>query len=223
MSSRRLYDSIYNTNIADIESGNIKVDDYLIGNKPDSRMGISLIIPIHSISKSYANLVSSLKKIEPAQYYYPTHDLHITIFDYIQGTEKYIRNPELEKTLIRISRESLKSVHRFSITFEGIVFSNTAGVIQGYDDNILIKSREKIRILLKKNGIKNDERYESESAHITFVRFMNQFLRAEELCRFINENREMEIGIQKVEEIELVEHDWYNHESNKRIIDKIEI
>jgi len=223
LSSRRLYDSIYNTNIADIESGNIKVDDYLIGNKPDSRMGISLIIPIRSISNSYDNLVSSLKTIEPGQYYYPTHDLHITIFDFIQGTENYTRNSELEKELIRISKESLKSVHEFPIGFEGIVFSNAAGVIQGYDDNILTKIREKIRVLLKENGINNDERYKSESAHITFVRFMNQFLRAEELCRFINKNREMKIGIQKVEEIELVEHDWYNHESNKKIIEKIGI
>ena len=192
--------------MADIESGRIKVDRYLIGNKPDSRMGISLIIPIRSIANSYERLVSSLKKVEPEQYYYPTHDLHITIFDYIQGTEKYIRNPELEKVFIKISRESLKSFHRFPITFEGIVFSNAAGIIQGYDDNVLIKIREKIRILLKENGIRNDERYESESAHITFMRFMNQFLRAEKLCGFINQNREMKIGIQKVEEIELVEH-----------------
>jgi 2'-5' RNA ligase len=223
LSSRNIYDSIYDKNIADIKSGNIKLDEYLSGNKPDSRIGISLIIPIRSISKSHEKLVSCLKEIEPEQYYYPTHDLHITIFDYIQGTENYIRNPELEKLFIRVSRESLKSFHEFLITFEGIVFSKAAGIIQGYDDNVLIKIREKIRILLKENGIKNDERYESESAHITFMRFMNYFIRAEELCRFINENREREIGIQKIEEIELVEHDWYNHESNKRIIEKIRI
>lgn len=223
LSSRSLYDSIYDNNIVDIESGNIKIDEYLKGSKLDSRMGVSLIIPIHSISYSYSNLVSSLKKIEPEQYYYPTRDLHITIFDYVQGTEKYVRNTELEKAFIEISKQSLKIVHAFPITLRGIVFSNEAGIIQGYDTNILFKIRGKIRGLLNQNGIKNNERYESESAHITFMRFMNPLQKAKELCKFINENRELKIGFPTIEEVEMVEHDWYNHKISKRIIEKIKI
>ncbi len=221
MSSRTLYDSIYNNNIAKIESGDIAVDDYLVGNRIDSRRGISLIIPILPLPDTYSQVVSSLQKIDPAQYYYPISDLHVTIFDFIQARENFTWNEELEKTFTAASMEALHTIEEFPLTFEGIVFSNAAGIIQGYDNDILVGIREKIREFLKKNGIRNDERYASESAHITFARFADRLSKPEKLCTFIDENRETKIGRVKVTEIELVEHDWYNRVSTKRIIHKI--
>jgi len=221
MSSRKLYDSIYKNNIAIIESGDIAVDDYLAGNRIDSRKGISLIIPIRSLADTYNRVVSSLKKIEPTQYYYPVSDLHVTIFDFIQARENFTRNEELEKIFTAASIQVLHAIKEFSITFEGIVFSSAAGIIQGYDNDILVGIREEIREFLKKNGIRNDERYASESAHITFARFADRLCRPEGLCKFINDNRETEIGLAQVTEVELVEHDWYNRASTKRVIHKI--
>jgi 2'-5' RNA ligase len=223
LSSRSLYDSIYDKFILDIGSGNVGIDRYLTGDMPDARMGVSLIIPIRSISHPYEDLVSSLGKIEPGQYCYPARDLHITIFDFIHGTETYTRDPELERAFARISRESLKGVHAFPVAFKGIVFSNAAGLIQGYDDNLLIEIRNKIRLSLVASGIRNDERYASESAHITFMRFAGKLAKAKELCGFINENRDTDLGMETIREIELVEHDWYNHESTKRIIERFSL
>jgi len=223
LSSRSLYDSIHDKGILAIGSGKVGIDGYLSGAMPDTRMGVSLIIPIRSIARTYEDLVSSLRDIEPGHYYYPLRDLHITIFDFIQGTDAYARNPELEKTFARISGEALKGIHAFPIAFKGIVFSDAAGLVQGYDENILIEIRDKIRLSLGKSGIRNDERYESKSAHVTFMRFADKPGKAKELCEFIAGNRDTELGVETVQEIELVEHDWYNHESTKRVIERFSI
>lgn len=223
MSSRSLYDSIYDKSIPDIGSGNVGIDRQLSGAMQDGRMGVSLILPIRSIAQPYGELVSSLSGIEPGQYYYPARDLHVTIFDFIQGTETYVRDPEREKSFALISREALKGLQAFPIAFKGIVFSNAAGLIQGYDDNILIGIRSRIRLLLEESGIRNDERYESESAHITFTRFVDRLSNAKGLRGFIDDNRDTDLGLETIREIELVEHDWYNHESTKRIIERFSI
>jgi hypothetical protein len=223
LSSRSLYDSIYDKSILDIGSGNVDIDRYLSGAVPDARRGVSLIIPIRSIARPYDGLVTSLRKIEPGHYYYPFQDLHITIFDFIQGKDSYARDTELERDFARISGEALKGLHEFPIAFKGIVFSDAAGLVQGYDENILVEIRDKIRLSLKENGLGNDERYESKSAHVTFMRFADKPAKAKELCGFIDENRDTDIGAEKVREIELVEHDWYNHESTKRVIESFPI
>jgi len=219
LSTRSLYDAIYDKSILDIGSGDVGIDGCLAGAVPDARMGVSLIIPIRSISRSYGDLVSSVRDIEPGHYYYPARDLHVTIFDFIHGTETYARDPGLERAFAEISRESLKGVRAFPSAFKGIVFSKAAGLIQGYDEGVLIGLRSRIRLALCANGIRNDERYESESAHITFMRFTDRLSRGKELCALIDGNRETDIGVETIREIELVEHDWYNHESTKRIIE----
>ena len=218
MSSTILYDGIYSKNKELIRSGKVQFDEVLSFNKKDTRLGISLIIPVISNEDKYDKLLDLLKKNEPDQYYYPFEDLHITIFDYIQAVEKYKKNPEKKSILIEITEKALKEISGFEIELKGIAFSNEAGIIQGYDRNILIQIRKRIRELMKKFGLKNNERYESESAHITFCRFMNKLKNPEKLIEIIDRNRDYEIGKEKVEQIELVEHDWYNKKLKKRII-----
>jgi 2'-5' RNA ligase len=223
LSSKTLYDGIYAKNIERLELGDILIDEGLAGDGRDFRLGISLIIPIRSLSNAYGDLVASLNRIDPAQYCYPYDDLHITVFDLIKVGNTYKRNEELENSFLTIAREAVKSIRPFKIRLEGIVFSREAGLIQGYDDNALIEIRKQIRKLLINNGIKNEERYESESAHITFVRFENRLSRPKEYGEFIGRNRRTKMGMESVAELELVEHDWYNRKATKRIIGKIEL
>jgi hypothetical protein len=77
----------------------------------------------------------------------------------------------LENLFLDISRNAVTSFEIFKIQMKGVVFSRGAGIIKGYDDNKLVSIRRNIRELLIAHHIKNDERYESESAHITFTRF----------------------------------------------------
>lgn len=218
MSSWELYKRIYDSHRDHMRSGDIDIDPHLLWKTRDSRMGISLIISLHAFAAEYANIVESFRTIEPDQYYYPFDDLHITIFDFIQGTHQYRQNAALEHDFLDISQEALASIPPFSIHMKGIVFSKAAGLIKGYDENRLIEIREKIRRIMKARKKDNDERYRSESAHVTWTRFTRKIQKPREYCHMIDAHTETEIGEEVVREIELVEHDWYNSLEKKRII-----
>ncbi|HUW42169.1 MAG TPA: Gfo/Idh/MocA family oxidoreductase [Rectinemataceae bacterium] len=223
MSSRKLYDAIHAANIGRIASGEIVLDDYLGGKLPDSRVGVSLVISARSFAGSYAKLVSSARRAEPWQYYYPFHDLHITVFDFIRGSEAYRPDARLEKRFLDLAREAARSFEPFAIRFSGIVFSDAAGLIQGYDDDLLARLRQAIRELMEDAGLANDERYRSESAHLTFARFISPLASPGGLREFIDGNRETEIGRERVDALELVEHDWYDRRATRRIIGRVEL
>jgi len=218
MSSTQLYNNIFSSNKESLLSGNISVDDYLITNKQDNRLGISLIISINSIKSQYEKLITFLNNLEPDQYYYPFSDLHITIFDYIKGNPSYTQNNELETVFNELTLKALHEQTAFNIKFKGVTFSNEAGLLQGYDNNILVLIRQKIRQLMDYYGVKNDERYKSESAHVTFCRFKSPLKNPDKLVSLIAGNRDYYIGNEEVTEIQLVEHDWYNKQEKRRII-----
>ncbi|MDA8426096.1 MAG: hypothetical protein M0Z80_08145 [Treponema sp.] len=221
MSSRRLYDRIHAENIGKIASGEISVDDYLGGSIPDSRLGLSLIIPIRSFAGAYDTLVNSLRRIEPGQYCYPPCDLHVTVFDFIRGSATYRRDPALELTFLELARGAARTLEPFVIRFAGIVFSDAAGLIQGYDEGVLAGLRRTIRELMEGAGHANDERYRSDSAHVSFARFMSPLASPGELRAFIEENRETAMGTASVDALELVEHDWYDRRATRRLVGRI--
>ena len=212
-----LYNRIYHANEKALRSGDVLIDELLAHGAKDKRLGLSLIIPVRKIQRNYEKLVRQFKEHEPL-YYYPFSDLHITLFDYVQASEHYRRNRDTETKCIEITEKALKSIPEFNIEFNGVVFSREAGMLQGCDHNRLLQIRKRIREVMKEIGLKNNERYESESAHITFCRFREKLKNPEKFLHLIDENRKYEIGKERVNRIELVEHDWYNKESKKRIL-----
>jgi len=218
-----LYNKISNENIEYIKTNNVEVDKYLFEGRVDSRRGISLIIPVTQIFKKYKELISKFLKVDPSQYYYPYEDLHITIFDFIQASINYKTDKGLEDQFIEIADEILNGTNMFNINMKGIVFSKAAGIIKGYDNNKIVPMRENIRRLLLKSKLPNDERYKSKTAHITFLRFMNNISEPTEFYELIKDFKEKEFGIEKVTKIELVEHDWYNKSDSKRIIKQYDL
>jgi hypothetical protein len=219
MSSLKLYDGILESSVRRIASSMVDIDDYLNGTLKDERMGIALILPIQCIRKTYADMTGALGGIERDQYVYPFDDLHITIFDFIQGTASYEPDKVKEDMFTEISRSVLSTIPEFAITLHGITFSSGAGLIQGFDGDALVGIREEIRERLKKYGLKNDERYPSSSAHATFLRFKKGIDNPEKLLDFIKDHRTFHFGIETAGTLELVEHDWYNASSKKRVIE----
>jgi hypothetical protein len=221
MSSIELYDRIHDSNIGDIGEGRVEIDRYLATAENDPRLGISLIIPIVRNSGRYRELVDRFESVEPDQYYYPFGNLHITIFDFIQGTGSYRRDDLLEKAFLEISREAVEAVGPFAIHFRGVAFSAGAGILRGYDGDALISIRRNIRMLLRERGIRNDERYESESAHVTFTRFRAALRNPSLFLETIEAARAFDLGVEEVSSLELVEHDWYNSLRTKRVVGRI--
>jgi 2'-5' RNA ligase len=218
MSSASLYNQIYTDNLHRISTGAIEVDPWLADRSADRRLGISLIIPIRGIGEEYGELLSKFRATEPEQYYYPLEDLHATVFDFIQASDGYIRDVDQENEFRLVSYNALAGCTPFSLDLRGPVFSGTAGLLAGYDDDLLITIRNRIRQGMKSKGLKNDERYESISAHVTFCRFRSPLQEPAGLVSLINACRKLHLGFEEVDCMELVEHDWYNSQATKRVI-----
>jgi hypothetical protein len=88
---------------------------------------------------------------------------------------------------------------------------------------MLIHIRKRIRKALIEYNLNNDERYESQSAHITFLRFINNIANPNSTVEMINRLKDYSFGEMKVGSIDLVEHDWYNLKEKKRIIKHFEL
>lgn len=218
MSSIKLYNKIFDENIDPIQQGIVSIDQFLLGNRIDNRKGISLIIPISIDYNVYESLINEYKVLEPNQYYYPYSDLHITIFTFLSARDSYKVNTELEKLFINITEKVLNDTEIFNILLDGITFSKEAGFINGYDNDILITIRDALRSEMNKKRIEIDERYKSETAHVTFLRFVNQINNNNKFIKKLWENRNKEIGKIDISKIELVEHDWYNKLLRKRVL-----
>jgi 2'-5' RNA ligase len=217
-SKTELYDRIHDAHAADLRNGSVHIDETLAQGNPDNRLGLSLIIPLSEIRNRYESLIRNFYALEPHQYYYPFDDLHITVFDFLQGRASYRRNSEIEADCIAVADRVSSECEPFEILFSGIVFTREAGLIRGYDGDRLIDMRTRIREAMKEIGMANDERYKSESAHCTFFRFRETLQNPEEFARSIERQRKTELGKERINHLDLVEHDWYNTKSSKRLI-----
>jgi 2'-5' RNA ligase len=218
MDKETFYNSIDDKYIRNIRSGEIVIDSNLRNTIDDKRLGISLQISINSFEDKYHKILKLFKSTLPNQYYYPYCDLHTTIFDFNKAKAEYKRKADVENCIIDLVQGILKSIKVFPIMYKGFSFSSEAGIIRGYDFDILINIRKKIREAMIEYKLENDERYESQSAHITFMRFIEPIANPNKTVNMIDKLKNYSFGEMQVDSIDLVEHDWYNLEAKKRII-----
>lgn len=224
MSSNEIYQRIHNESISYIRKNDILVDRYLEPDCVDTRKGISLIVKLREENrKTYEELVENIRHIEPEQYYYPFEDLHITIFDFVSAKEKFISGNHDEEKIIKCTADVIAGSVPFTVAFRGIVCSREAVIINGYDENEVVRIRNKIRQKALECGIKNEERYVSYSAHSTFMRFRKKLRDGKKFEKEIGIWREYEFWKEEIDTIDLVEHDWYNRSGTKRIIEEYRI
>jgi 2'-5' RNA ligase len=218
MSTAGLYDKIHTDSIQSLAAGQVESDPFLVPGVEDRRMGVTLVVPVTQDLARIGDLIDRFSHIEPGQYAYPVCDLHITVFDLIAGTDLYLADPAAEAVFLALCQEALRGAQAFSIDLRGVVFSKGAGLICGYDNDSLVDLRASIRSALRERGLPNTERYESHSAHITFMRFAQPLASPSRLVQLIHETRSLEIGKLDVGHLELVEHDWYNRASRRRLL-----
>jgi hypothetical protein len=223
MGNEELYDSIHSNSLPLIRCGDVAVDDYLLAPERDTRLGISLVIPIAIGEHSYRDLVGDFASVEPDQYYYPYGDLHVTVFDFVCAVADYTRSEADEAAFLRVAEETARTLPRFILRFEGIVFSESAGLICGYDFGALVDMRAALRVSMRGHGLPIDERYESRSAHATFCRFTKQPTNAEAFLDVVEKRRNFPFGKEFVDELVVVEHDWYNRRATRRTIGRVRL
>jgi len=215
-----LYDSIHAAGRERILKGEARTDPWLDRPYEDSRTGISLLVPLSGGLPAYAGIAGRFRSCEPDQYYYPPGDLHITVFSFLTAVAGYRRDPAADSLFRDLVREVLRNWSPFTVDFRGIVFSPEAGILAGFPDAPLSELRDRFRRELASRNLKNEERYPAATSHATFLRFRRPLSRPEEFCRILDRERDTPAGGTAVTAMELVEHDWYNSERTRRVLER---
>ncbi|HOX33282.1 MAG TPA: hypothetical protein PLB91_13210 [Spirochaetales bacterium] len=221
MSSPALYEGIRSAGAAALRSGDIALDPVLAEGGPDRRRGLSLVIHPRGLGEAYEPLATGFAALEPEQYYYPAGDLHVTVFDFCSAREGYARDLESELAFLALALEAAAGSGPFPIAFRGVACSREAGLLAGYDGDRLVALRAAIRSRMLDRGLPNDERYESRSAHASFLRFRAPLRDGPRFLAELEARREEELGEALVEELELVEHDWFDSGGSRRLVGKV--
>lgn len=218
MSEDEAYRRIYSDNIDALRRGEVEIDPFLFAPGSDQRMGLSLIAPLPALGKACAGLVRAFREAEPGQYYYPPGDLHVTVFDFIAGTAGYERDAGLEARIEGICDRAAASMAPVDIGFRGLVLGRAAGLLKGYSGGRLGALREALRRELAEAGIPSTERYRSTTAHATFCRFASPLQDPAGLCALAEAWSEAELCAERRIVYQLLEHDWYNRASKRRLV-----
>jgi 2'-5' RNA ligase len=114
-----------------------------------------------------------------------------------------------------VNLDAMIDLEPFNISFKGIIVSNDAILAKGYYHEGLLKLRDKIRKIATERGFDLKERYQSISAHATIERFMTNVSNSEQLLARVQNYHDFEIGTIRVNELELVIHDWYHSQKEE--------
>lgn len=211
------YNQLYKTSSDAILAGNYKIDQH-INDASDFRFGITLLIrPSEEIKANIQFFLEELKAIDPAQYYYPDSDLHITVMSIISCYEDFTLDKIKAEDYVEIIKESLINLSEIKIEFRGVTASPSALMIQGFPtDESLHILRDKLRENFKKSALQQsiDSRYAIATAHATVVRFQEKLQNLKKIMEITEQYRNYNFGTFTVANLELVYNDWYQRKEN---------
>ena len=153
----------------------------------DQRSGVNIVArPSISVLDQISALQNQLRVIEPKQYYYPGSDLHLTVLEICSGTESAHADRVLNEVLA-VAPAILSQLPSPILRQASARVDGHAGVVVFQDSGTLSDLRQCLSSRLAARGVSVSPRYASASAHITFMRFINQLAgRWEQLVNFSN-------------------------------------
>jgi 2'-5' RNA ligase len=154
----------------------IVIDDVLVrelrGKGSDLRFGVALICrPNREVVKCISAIQLRLFQYEPAQYYYPRRDLHLTVAEICTGRTREDANriAAAARSVARLlERESPAGLDSLVLAYDG------RGAALNFlpSDARLQQLRQAIREDLARNGVSVESRYPPMSAHVTLLRYI---------------------------------------------------
>jgi 2'-5' RNA ligase len=221
---RSRYDSMWSAARARITSGDVEIDPLLTRKQDDLRRGMTLLIrPAPEIRACIAAFLDRLRALEPAQYYYDPAEFHVTFLAVFSATEKW--QPAFARTLDfrQAIAAAAKSIHPFTLHFEGLTASPAAIVLQGFTDSAALNAaRDHLRAELRARGLTEslDTRYRLETAHLTAVRFTQPLRDSRAFAQALDEARTQNFGTMTVDTLDLVQNDWYMSHDRTELFEK---
>lgn len=193
----------------------------LAGGHPDlhidddlqkQRVGLTLVapLPVHW-TRNIGFALAKLKDFEPDQYYYPANDLHLTVIDLVAGkVNQQLTDFPIEKIKATLAK-SLAQAKAFDWELKGLVATDGAVIACGYYSAELMALREQVRKTFDQAGMPVREHRPAFTAHVTVARYRELLSDPDAFLGMVDNFRNIGFGETKVQTVNLVWHDWYNH------------
>jgi 2'-5' RNA ligase len=192
--------------------------DPLIDSPLDNRRGITLLArPPAAITAAIEVVLAEFWLIEPAQYYYPALDMHLTISAIISCYAGFTLDAIAPAAYGEAVQAIVRDCRPFRLTYAGLTASPGGILVQGFpQDDGLAKLRQATRAFFRRAGLQQsiDQRYRLQTAHSTVVRFRQPLANAGRLVAAIEKYKQHFIGSFEVDVVELVYNDWYQRARN---------
>lgn len=226
MELKKHYNNLWRDSLAKIKDEQVQFDNF-INSPDDTRYGLTLLArPSEKVKHNITTALKKLKQIAPHQYYYPESDLHITILSIISCYPKFSLTRITPSEYCNVVHSNLKYIAPFKIRFRGLTASPSCVMIQGFpEDNQLNNLRNKLRKDFKNSGLEHsiDKRYHIQTAHITAVRFKQQFTDLKKFIDNLVNLKDIDLGSCIIQELELSGNNWYMQRGKVQLIKKFSL
>jgi 2'-5' RNA ligase len=221
---KQTYNTMWSKAISAYKQIEFGIDEHLMNKASDMRRSITLIYRLRGeVSQKAGEMIASLRKSYPQQYFYHPDELHITVLSMFTATTGFLEKYQNLTWYQHAIQTVLEDAESFTVDFRGITASPNALMMQGFPQaDALNLLRDSLRASLKKHGVGGDldQRYEISTAHATFMRFQSKPADGEQFIRDISAFREQEFGRSHVGKLELVKNDWYLSKEKTRLVRK---
>ena len=217
-----LYNNINQQGISAIRNHQEQLDSNLRNPDKDMRRGLTLTasLPAH-VSRNIMFCLQKLAAIEPTQYFYPPTDLHITIIDLIAASADFSLSAFEEEKYKNVVGKIISQIGPIHWHLAGMITSSGALLVKGYYSAELTTLRHALRKELPLHGLLLKERYPTISGHVTVARYTNPLQQADRFLKTLEEFKSINFGQFTTSSLDLVVHDWYNH--NSQLISKLSL
>jgi len=208
-----IYDDLWSTTFPLFQQGQYEIDP-LINDPEDTRRGLTLRARLNpGIILKIEEFTQKLRSVVPDQYFIPASDLHLTVLAVINCQSGVQYDNDRAQSYIKAVSDCIEDLPAPRIEFTGITASPSCLLLQGYPENdSLERLRNRLRESFKTSDLPHsvDARYRIKTAHVTIMRFQKRQASLRGFAQFISAHKNHRIGIEEIQEVELVANDWYH-------------
>jgi 2'-5' RNA ligase len=224
------YDAMWMNAYPAVRAGDVDCDARLAAGldaHPDPRRGLTLIArPGPALAARFGAVLDRLGAIDGRQYRHPKADLHLTVLSLFTVGDGYAPALARLDDYRAAVRAAVAGIAAFDIDFRGVTLSRGAVLAQGFPEGPMLELlRERLRAALRERGLDAtlDGRYRLVTAHVTLLRFAAPLAESARFGRALEGMRGEALGMLRVEEVQLVENDWYMTGASVRRIETLRL
>jgi 2'-5' RNA ligase len=207
------YDALWHASAPSVREGAVTLDAFAFAKADDARRGVTLLArPSAAVARAITGLLDELRAIEPAQYYQPVRDLHVTVLSLFTATVDHAAQMARVDDFRAAVAEAVDGAAPFDVDLTGVTLAPAAVLARGFPhDDTLERVRERLRQALAARGLGStlDQRYRLTTAHTTLVRFAHSLRSPARFVDALDAARDRPFGTFTVNRLELVLGDWY--------------